>query len=77
MERADYFSQDALRGRWPAAQDLMGNVVLMRRDFGHLIWWTVFASSLLTGRFADSLDQAATHSFSFLKFVFIAVRNSY
>lgn len=47
MERGDYFSQDALRDRWPAAQDLVGNVVLLLRDFGRLVGWTVFASSPL------------------------------
>ena len=62
MERADYFSQDALRGRWPAAQDLMGNVVLLRRDFGHLIWWTEFASSLLAGSRIRWIRRPLIHS---------------
>lgn len=28
------------------AQGLVGNVVLLLRDFGRLVWWTVFGSSL-------------------------------
>ena len=47
MERGDYFSQDALQDLWPAAQDLVGNVVLLLRDLGLLVRWTVFAFSLL------------------------------
>ena len=47
MERGDYFSQDALQDLWPAAQDLGGNVVLLLRDLGRLVRWTVFAFSLL------------------------------
>lgn len=37
VELGDYFSQDALRDRWPPAQGLVGNVVLLLRDFGRLV----------------------------------------
>ena len=76
MERGDYFSQDALRDSWPAAQDLVGNVVLLRRDFGRLVWWTVFASSLLAVSRVRWIRRPLIHSL-FKSFIFIAVRNSY